>query len=159
VRAISIIADGIGRRAQSVAHCAAPARKRREADVFAPLPKDPPCLTGGVRASLSLRPGRRGCFHPRPPQTRTCRFPASGSADRRSVSTGRESNPLDRGERFQLVLTIIPPPALLTLAQCASAYCALPATGQYWTKRRGGIQSRGRRRSSSSGWPECADPR
>jgi hypothetical protein len=30
-----------------------------------------------------------------------------------------ESNPLDRGEGFRLVLTIIPPPALLTLAQCA----------------------------------------
>jgi hypothetical protein len=26
------------------------------------------------------RPGRRGCCHPRPPQTRTCRFPASGSS-------------------------------------------------------------------------------
>jgi hypothetical protein len=30
-----------------------------------------------------------------------------------------ESNPLDRGEGFRLVLTIIPPPALPTLAQCA----------------------------------------
>jgi hypothetical protein len=26
------------------------------------------------------RPGRRGCCHPRPPQSRTCRFPASGSS-------------------------------------------------------------------------------
>src|SRR6516165_7988569 len=25
-------------------------------------------------------PGRRGCYHPRPPQTRTCSFPASGSS-------------------------------------------------------------------------------
>ena len=25
-------------------------------------------------------PGRRGCYHPRPPQTRTCRIPASGSS-------------------------------------------------------------------------------
>src|SRR5712691_3854617 len=28
----------------------------------------------------ALTPGRRGCCHPRPPQTRTCRFPASGSS-------------------------------------------------------------------------------
>jgi hypothetical protein len=29
------------------------------------------------------RPGRRGCCHPRPPQSRTCRFPASGSSRER----------------------------------------------------------------------------
>src|SRR5712691_12326671 len=28
----------------------------------------------------AFAPGRRGCCHPRPPQTRTCRFPASGSS-------------------------------------------------------------------------------
>src|SRR5712691_2591955 len=31
-------------------------------------------------SSPGSTPGRRGCFHPRPPQTRTCRFPASGSS-------------------------------------------------------------------------------
>jgi hypothetical protein len=34
-----------------------------------------------------LPPGRRGCCHPRPPQTRTCRFPASGSS-RESFADG-----------------------------------------------------------------------
>jgi len=29
---------------------------------------------------ICAQPGRRGCCHPRPPQTRTCRFPASGSS-------------------------------------------------------------------------------
>ena len=33
--------------------------------------------------SGALTPGRRGCCHPRPPQTRTCRFPASGSSRER----------------------------------------------------------------------------
>ncbi len=50
---------------------------RCEADVFARLPRGP---LAGVHAGQSLRPGRRGCCHPRPPQTRTCRFPASGSS-------------------------------------------------------------------------------
>ena len=31
-------------------------------------------------AHLVRVPSRRGCFHPRPSQTRTCRFPASGSS-------------------------------------------------------------------------------
>src|SRR5437763_16438305 len=36
-----------------------------------------------LNVGLQLRafaPGRRGCCHPRPPQIRTCRFPASGSS-------------------------------------------------------------------------------
>src|ERR1700682_4887424 len=35
-----------------------------------------------------LRPSRRGCCHPRPSQTRTCRFPASGSSRGSFVSGG-----------------------------------------------------------------------
>jgi len=37
-----------------------------------------PCKNGGARAAFA--PGRRGRCHPRPPQIRTCRFPASGSS-------------------------------------------------------------------------------
>src|SRR5215831_20685423 len=33
-------------------------------------------------------PGRRGCYHPRPPQSRTCRFPASGSSRESFVARG-----------------------------------------------------------------------
>src|SRR4051794_20091663 len=32
------------------------------------------------RAGKGYVPSRRGCCHPRPSQTRTCRFPASGSS-------------------------------------------------------------------------------
>src|SRR5215470_19991115 len=42
------------------------------------------------RERISARgvgPGRRGCYHPRPPQSRTCRFPASGSS-RESFADG-----------------------------------------------------------------------
>jgi len=40
-----------------------------------------------VRVEFRSTPGRRGCCHPRPPQTRTCRFPASGSS-RESFADG-----------------------------------------------------------------------
>src|SRR5262245_14749158 len=47
------------------AHCAVPVRKS------ATLDSD--CCK---RIEMN-RPGRRGCFHPRPPQSRTCTFPAT----------------------------------------------------------------------------------
>jgi len=50
------------------------------------------------------RPGRRGCCHPRPPQSRTCRFPASGS------SRERFADGIADGHSY---------PAM-TLAQCAA---------------------------------------
>src|SRR5215470_6466629 len=39
-------------------------------------------------ASPARLPGRRGCYPPRPPQIRTCRFPASGSSRERFVPSG-----------------------------------------------------------------------
>src|SRR5258707_14311278 len=42
-----------------------------------------------------------------------------------SAFARRESNPLDRGERFQLVLTIIPPSCSPDASAMRRAYCAL----------------------------------
>jgi hypothetical protein len=60
-----------------------------------------PCLTGSCpdfsatfttmafdHSSLRWLPGRRGCFHPRPPQTRTCAIDAFGSSRERFVLSG-----------------------------------------------------------------------
>jgi len=51
-----------------------------------------------------------------------------------SAFARRESNPLDRGERFQLVLTIIPPSCSPDASAMRRAYCALrspPARDQF----------------------------
>src|SRR3954469_2456291 len=44
------------------------------------MPMDPAMLAGMVVIPIGLLPSRRGCCHPRPSQTRTCRFPAFGSS-------------------------------------------------------------------------------
>ncbi len=42
-----------------------------------------------TRQSAALHmPGRWGCYHPHPPQTRTCGFPASGSSRERFAPDG-----------------------------------------------------------------------
>ena len=45
------------------------------------------------------RPGRRGCYHPRPPQTRACGFPASGSSRERFARGRLSQHPRTRWSR------------------------------------------------------------
>src|SRR5215472_14307955 len=58
----------------------------RSASVLSPSRLAP--LVPFPLASPARLPGRRGCYPPRPPQIRTCRFPASGSSRERFVSSG-----------------------------------------------------------------------
>src|SRR5208337_5173670 len=41
-----------------------------------------------ISSMLGSSPGRWGCYHPHPPQTRTCGFPASGSSRERFAPDG-----------------------------------------------------------------------
>src|SRR5271165_2741960 len=67
------------------------APKRLAAVKKAPMPRATwlmPTLRISATPYRGSSPGRWGCYHPHPPQTRTCGFPASGSSQERFAPDG-----------------------------------------------------------------------